>query len=94
MKAQLNQVEVVEFFGSEIEDGGKWGMICNLHHEMFQDTNKRRLMTFKKHSEIWCMGCQDDSNFCYTCEISVPDFYFVDGVWTSHVGHVFGKGNN
>jgi len=47
-----------------------------LHSEMIQGTSKRNILSFKAHSDQWCMGCQDDDHFDYTCGYIMPDYYF------------------
>lgn len=46
------------------EDGGKWALYCE--HEngisILQDTNKRRLAQWKKHSSEWCSICYEEAN--------------------------------
>jgi hypothetical protein len=50
------------------EDGGKWAIYCE-HFDntgeiigtgLVQDTNKRRLATWQKHSIDWCCYCQEE----------------------------------
>ena len=49
------------------DDGGKWAIYCE-HYDadgqiigtgVVQDTNKRRLATWKNHSIDWCCYCQE-----------------------------------
>lgn len=43
------------------EDGGKWALFC-VHEDgvgVVQDTNKRRLSGWLRHSEEWCPFCQE-----------------------------------
>jgi len=50
------------------EDGGKWAIYCehtNAAGELIgtavvQDTNKRRLAQWAKHSNEWCCFCQEE----------------------------------
>ena len=51
------------------EDGGKWAIYCE-HFDstgeiigtgLVQDTNKRRLASWEKHSIDWCCYCQEEA---------------------------------
>jgi hypothetical protein len=50
------------------EDGGKWAIYCEhtdssgeiIGTGVVQDTNKRRLATWQKHSLDWCCYCQEE----------------------------------
>jgi hypothetical protein len=50
------------------DDGGKWAIYCEHYNTdgeiigtgVVQDTNKRRLSTWQKHSIDWCCYCQDE----------------------------------
>ena len=53
-------VSLEEVFGSEIEDGGKWRLVCEKHSQICQFTNKRVAQSFKKNPEQWCEICRDD----------------------------------
>ena len=48
-----------------LEDGGKWVIYCthftsdgNAASSLLQDSNKRRLAEWKKHTIDWCCYCQ------------------------------------
>lgn len=48
--------------GSEVDDGGRWALYC--HHDdgevgVLQDTNRRRLWAWARHSDDWCPYCQE-----------------------------------
>jgi len=51
-------------------DGGKWALYCE-HTDstgdligvgLIQDTNKRRLSEWRKHSDEWCPYCQEEAD--------------------------------
>jgi hypothetical protein len=50
------------------EDGGKWAIYCEhidadgevIGTGVVQDTNKRRLSTWEKHTLDWCCYCQEE----------------------------------
>lgn len=52
------------------EDGGKWAIYCEhtnaagevIGTSVVQDTNKRRLQQWAKHSDEWCCLCQEEGN--------------------------------
>lgn len=50
--------------GSEAIDGGKWALYCWHGDEVgvVQDTNRRRLWEWARHSTGWCCHCQDAQN--------------------------------
>jgi hypothetical protein len=61
-------VTLVMVAGSEIEDGGKWALYCDHADDsvfglgctgVLQDTNRRRLWQFARHSNEWCPYCQE-----------------------------------
>lgn len=96
--ATKNLVTLEEAFGSEIEDGGKWRLICERHFCIVQFTNKRVAQSFKNCPNEWCEACEDDSKYCYTCEITVPDHWFgtseiVEGGVHRHESHEIGGRN-
>lgn len=48
------------------EDGGKWALYCehttadgDCFTGVVQDTNKRRLASWRRHSIDWCCYCQN-----------------------------------
>ena len=51
------------------EDGGKWAIYCEhmnnageiVGTSVVQDTNKKRLAQWAKHSTEWCCHCQEES---------------------------------
>jgi len=94
MAKRIKTVELCEMFGSEIEHGGRWGLICTKHSQSCQFTNKRVAASWKNKPETWCEFCQDDSNFCYTCGFDVPDWAMLpDGTAIRHEGHELGGRN-
>jgi len=47
--------------GPEALDGGKWALYCE-HPDgigIVQDTNRRRLWSWARHSAEWCCYCQE-----------------------------------
>jgi hypothetical protein len=50
-------------------DGGKWAIYCEhtdsegavIGTSVVQDTNKRRLAEWQKHSDEWCCYCQEQA---------------------------------
>lgn len=94
MTTKIKTVELYEVFGSTIEDGGKWQLFCAKHFQILQFTNKKVAASFKNRPEEWCEFCRDDSGFCYTCELPVPDYYMLsDGSAIKHEGHELGGRN-
>ena len=46
------------------QDGGKWAIYCE-HEEgtsILQDTNKRRLASWRSEPLVWCCYCQEERN--------------------------------
>jgi hypothetical protein len=88
-----SKAELIELFGSEAEDGGKWMLQCLKHWHIMQFTSKKVALGHKAHPEWWCEPCMDDSTYCYTCEMQFPDYYLnADGTADRHEGHEIGKG--
>ncbi len=44
--------------GLDINDGGKWLLICEDHSSIIQDTNKRRLWGSADEVSDWCEMCR------------------------------------
>lgn len=48
--------------GSEALDGGRWALYC-VHPDagtgIVEDTNRRRLWSWARHSTGWCCYCQE-----------------------------------
>lgn len=56
-----------QVFGPELadspDDGGKWAIYCEHSNGvtgMLQDTNKRRLASWKREPLMWCCYCQEE----------------------------------
>ena len=58
MATKTQTVEFLEVFGDEILDGGRWSLVCTIHGGILQDTTKKRLLSWKNESTMWCAGCQ------------------------------------
>ena len=91
-------VTLEEAIGDEIADGGKWRLVCEKHYTICQFTNKRIAKSLMSKPSAWCEACCDDSEYCYTCEIFVPSYYFgaseiVEGGVHRHEGHEIGGRN-
>lgn len=55
------------------DDGGKWAMYCehttadgDVFTGVLQDTNKRRLSSWRNHSIDWCCYCQNERDYGMT----------------------------
>lgn len=48
--------------GLSAEDGGKWVLVCETHGHIIQDTNKRRLLGWKRYPKEWCEACMEEEN--------------------------------
>jgi len=48
--------------GLDINDGGKWLLICVTHGSIVQDTNKKRLWGWAPTPNHWCGGCKGTSS--------------------------------
>lgn len=44
--------------GLDVQDGGKWVLICYTHGLLVQHKNKKHLWGFAATPEIWCGGCR------------------------------------
>jgi len=91
MSKRITTVSLEEVYGSEIEDGGKWRLVCEKHSQICQFTNKRVAQSFKSTPEQWCEICRDDSRFCYDCQIDWSDIYTTEEA--GHAGHNVGGKN-
>lgn len=47
--------------GLDINEGGKWLLICDNHGFILQDTNKSRLWGNADAVTEWCSKCQDNN---------------------------------
>lgn len=94
MAKRIKTVELYEVFGETVEDGGKWQLLCTKHFKICQFTNKKVAASFQKEPEMFCGFCQDDSDFCYTCEKGVFQWDMLqDGTALGHEGHELGGRN-
>jgi hypothetical protein len=46
--------------GLDINDGGKWLLICEDHSSIVQDSNYRRLWANAEEVEDWCEECRSN----------------------------------
>lgn len=49
---------LTEAEGLDVNDGGKWLLMCEDHGFIVQDTNKRRLWGAADEVEEWCEECR------------------------------------
>ena len=45
-----------------VEDGGKYGLLCNTHGYLIQDDSKNRLWKWADWSFDWCGACHDEND--------------------------------
>ena len=45
--------------GINVEDGGKWALICDDHGSLLQDDKQSNLRGWLAHPEDWCEECRE-----------------------------------
>jgi hypothetical protein len=68
METNTHKVTSPVVLADSPEDGGKWAIYCEhivdgeiIGTSVVQDTNKRRLAEWQKHSDQWCCYCQEET---------------------------------
>ena len=70
-----------------------WQIVCERHYHCIEVSSKREAMSYISATDEFCEACEDDSEYCYTCEIDIASYLFDNDVALGHEGHEIGGRN-